>query len=972
MARRSLYQNGGTVCHGQDGSKLADHNSMSHNQSSGYISNPRRSLRLKVAAAYEVESAIPDILSLKHQQETGAHTCVLSPKQVKVESPLYEKSHGPLKQKNNFVDITDSEDESCTSITLMDLLTMCKSKKRKASEGSGQANVDILEHNNDPMMVKEEDPELDEKISSFKIKKAKSSPTSEKLNKYTESTLHSSPPEKNTLQTFPLASVAPMSGLDEAIIEDAISKELSLDSEYGLGLKKESVDAKMKEIAEQSPLSVGTSAASVIKEEVIETCLVMSDDENSMMNSNTVLVNKCDFDKKYIGELLDKVSERVDLEQPENVISNIMDPFLRDIIRQCKHDFSSSSPTLENFQFPSHDVKNVKNEHLVVGSTKCDNTAPNAGLMTMFKHHRNLPTEVIQKEDQQGLQLEELMPSDKRDLHLTLAESSTEFIESDGEKLKCFLENNSWLVKNRRSSFSDTSFIERIVSFVTECKTSYSCDNFDEPTDDSGVSLSLENHDDFVGGLNHDSIDKNNCLGASHSHKSLDVVNDGGCSMVSENSSELMSQSVQPLSSFVLSQIDHSILSNDTLVSVDAPCSITEAGSAYLNPICENGKQASYYDGDSLGGLTRIDADGWVPQTDKLLPSSQAHKLNRCLERKPCGAKVSDLTDAVRPSGQIVCPCPVSQLHETTASTQLLVKDGLSKSAAVMDAIADFPISSCLESSAQICVERLINMQTTEIQMADTKFGGQLCMEVEHSPKKLLSNRKEISPNSQEKLLRALNNGGLDDVVKLSNCMKKLCFDKGAAKKPLSSFLDDGETFLEAERMIKKPKIMNESLPEITKGILKSPDTICCNPCFSKNSSIHDAILFSQRQMQDTENIATKLLKGLNSLKSIVEGTICTEGPTLSPSKLNFDEIRLATKHASKLEVTTKKWLAMMAKDCTRFCKIMRLAENKLVSPVHDLHKGRKKVTFADEAGGPLCQIKVYEQQPVSLIYPKS
>ncbi|KAH0471049.1 hypothetical protein IEQ34_000772 [Dendrobium chrysotoxum] len=40
------------------------------------------------------------------------------------------------------------------------------------------------------------------------------------------------------------------------------------------------------------------------------------------------------------------------------------------------------------------------NEHIVVGSTKCENTAPNASLMTMFKHHRNLPTKVLQKEDQ--------------------------------------------------------------------------------------------------------------------------------------------------------------------------------------------------------------------------------------------------------------------------------------------------------------------------------------------------------------------------------------------------------------------------------------------------------------------------------------------------------------------------------------------------------------------------------------------
>ncbi|KAH0454808.1 hypothetical protein IEQ34_016732 [Dendrobium chrysotoxum] len=159
--------------------------------------------------------------------------------------------------------------------------------------------------------------------------------------------------------------------------------------------------------------------------------------------------------------------------------------------------------------------------------------------------------------------------------------------------------------------------------------------------------------------------------------------------ILAENSTEFIKSDCEKWKCF-LENDEHSILSKDTLISFDAPCSITEAGSAYLNPSCENRKQASYYDGDPLGGFTRIDADGWAPQTYKSLPSSQAHKLNGCLERKPCGAIVSNSTDAVRPYGQIVCPCPVSQLHETKASIQLLVKDGLSKSAVVMDAIADF------------------------------------------------------------------------------------------------------------------------------------------------------------------------------------------------------------------------------------------------------------------------------------------
>ncbi|KAH0470861.1 hypothetical protein IEQ34_000584 [Dendrobium chrysotoxum] len=121
-------------------------------------------------------------------------------------------------------------------------------------------------------------------------------------------------------------------------------------------------------------------------------------------------------------------------------------------------------------------------------------------------------------------------------------------------------------------------------------------------------------------------------------------------------------------------------------VKRDMHLTLAENSIEFIKSDCE--KLKCFLEND--GGFTRIDADEWAPQTYKSLPSSQAHKLNGCLERKPCGAKVSNSTDAVRPSGQIVCPCPVSQLHETKASIQLLVNDGLSKSAAVMDAIADF------------------------------------------------------------------------------------------------------------------------------------------------------------------------------------------------------------------------------------------------------------------------------------------
>ncbi|XP_020583299.1 uncharacterized protein LOC110026606 [Phalaenopsis equestris] len=687
----------------------------------------------------------------------------------------------------------------------------------------------------------------------------------------------------------------------------------------------------MKELAEE-PIAV------VIKKEAIETCLVESDDDNSMVNSSAVFVNKCDFDNKYLVEVLDKVSEREDSKHSDNVASNIVDPFLRDIIKQCTHEFSSSSTSkLENCQITSQD------EHLVVGSTKCESPAPNFGVLSMLQHHINLPTELRQKYGQPKMQFEEIISFDRRDALLVSVENSTEFIESDCEKSGSFSENDRRLVGNRKNGFSDSHLNERIVSLVSQFK----------------ASDSLESHDNFADGWHHGCTDKNNCSGAICNQESLDIGSDRKCSMVNENCGGLVSQSMQPLLNCIISQMDHIIPPVDKLVSVDAPYSMTEAISPYVRPLHEGTEQASHYHGGFTTTENLLEVVEWDPQIEKLMPSSQVLMSNRCSEERPCTV-VSDLTDSVNPSGQILCHRSVSQLHDIQAK----------------NTVADLSASSSLESSTQICEERQITMHSTKKKATDMMFGGNFCSEVEHSPKKLFSNRKEISPNSQEKLLRALNNGGLDDVVKLSYCMKKLCFDKGATKSPSFSVLDDGETFFETEQTIKKQKTMNQSLPEVTKGILKSPDTICSNPYCLKNSSIHaqvhDAILFSQRQMQDTENIATKLLKGLNSLKSIVEETIFSEGLNSSPSKFNFDEIRLATKHASKLEVTTKKWLAMMAKDCTRFCKIMRLAENKLASPVNDLHKGRKKITFADEAGGALCQIKIYQQEPVAFIVPKS
>ncbi|XP_038975559.1 uncharacterized protein LOC120106635 [Phoenix dactylifera] len=216
-----------------------------------------------------------------------------------------------------------------------------------------------------------------------------------------------------------------------------------------------------------------------------------------------------------------------------------------------------------------------------------------------------------------------------------------------------------------------------------------------------------------------------------------------------------------------------------------------------------------------------------------------------------------------------------------------------------------------------------------------------------------------ISPTSQEKLCQALNDIDLCDA-------SQLCSHKEA------------ETLLAPERMRTKPKNHNiGSLLSVNEGILRSPDASWKTPCSCMKSSsflqqAEKAIEFSQRQMHDIENIAMKLLKGLKSMKNIVEETLSLESCSSLPSKFTVDEIRAAADNASELERTTRRWLSMMTKDCNRFCKIMRLAENKEATPPKGVSKKQKKITFADEAGGVLCQVRVFKQQPAPVAVPES
>lgn len=108
----------------------------------------------------------------------------------------------------------------------------------------------------------------------------------------------------------------------------------------------------------------------------------------------------------------------------------------------------------------------------------------------------------------------------------------------------------------------------------------------------------------------------------------------------------------------------------------------------------------------------------------------------------------------------------------------------------------------------------------------------------------------------------------------------------------------EAETLLAPEQMRGKPKNCSiGSLLSVNKGILRLPDASCKTPCSCmKSSSFHQqaekAIEFSQRQMHDIENIAMKLLKGLKSMKNIVEETLSLESCSSLPSKFTVDEVK--------------------------------------------------------------------------------
>ncbi|XP_057975146.1 uncharacterized protein LOC131162554 isoform X2 [Malania oleifera] len=257
--------------------------------------------------------------------------------------------------------------------------------------------------------------------------------------------------------------------------------------------------------------------------------------------------------------------------------------------------------------------------------------------------------------------------------------------------------------------------------------------------------------------------------------------------------------------------------------------------------------------------------------------------------------------------------------------------------------------------------------------------GDYHCSTLQHPPERLLSTRKAISPNSQERLCQAMNSIELKQESKGKLFLGKTTENKASIT---GSALEGPEVNIESkglapiyqsevtdnhEQNIRKPKVDKKG--SHSKGILKVSQHSGVLPslstgCTSIQSCSENAIAFSHRQMHDIETLALKLMKELKSMKGILEETLHPDACSDTSLKDNLNETRMAVSSAAKVEETARRWLSMMARDCSRFCKIMGAAA--AAPPENVIQKGRKKIIFADEVGRMLCHVKLLEEEAAS------
>ncbi|KAL6527427.1 hypothetical protein OROGR_016517 [Orobanche gracilis] len=242
------------------------------------------------------------------------------------------------------------------------------------------------------------------------------------------------------------------------------------------------------------------------------------------------------------------------------------------------------------------------------------------------------------------------------------------------------------------------------------------------------------------------------------------------------------------------------------------------------------------------------------------------------------------------------------------------------------------------------------------------------------STEKLFSTRKAISPSSQEQLCSAMNSVEICNDVDQYKRKRQLC-EGETGEKPSSARIDIQHAKVAvnhgAQGKVTQRKVKRSSTHIIKKFhnakiSLEGPrlSHVLANlttECTSIQGCSQSAIAFSERQMQDMESLAFKLMDELESMKCMVEQKLLFEAYRNVSLKSDADEVKSAIISASKMEETARKWLSTMARDCKRFCKIMKMTPNNSPSSKDAVPREKRKIVFADEAGGKLCHVKFFE-----------
>ncbi|XP_031109988.1 uncharacterized protein LOC116014119 isoform X2 [Ipomoea triloba] len=250
--------------------------------------------------------------------------------------------------------------------------------------------------------------------------------------------------------------------------------------------------------------------------------------------------------------------------------------------------------------------------------------------------------------------------------------------------------------------------------------------------------------------------------------------------------------------------------------------------------------------------------------------------------------------------------------------------------------------------------------------------------ELQRTPERFPSMRKAISPSSQAGLCQAMTSADLFDEAEN---YKKLLVGTGVVScgkdenSELSPPVRQPKVIIKRKDIAKRLKIIQKGSPN--KGNSDTPQFSRSLPhlstgCTSIDSCSESAIAFSQRQMHDFESLAMKLMDELKSMKEMVEEKLLFEAYRNAYLKNEADEVRNALNNTKKVEETAKKWLSLMTRDCTRFCKIMemrKLNQNSGPSSSGTAQKERK-ITFADEAGGMLCSVNYFDDAVTSPMPP--